>query len=351
MDFKSKYLKYKNKYLSLKKMIGGGPIEVLLERYKTVPSAGRTIKIDASYLQFLNSIDTILELNPSLKSKITMWLIGNKDNKVILNASGQSSEIHNGMILKNYVIEKFHRPDSKFMERMRTNVFMFPPSEYPTGYVLKDNCTIEEVMSKPNEELENCRQVNVMDVNGSCLHPSFLETNQYDITDEIKTQWLNVLGVIENKIADVAGKKIIFVIGGTATKNDNTKPENAGTLILYINPCNIVGVKPMELYSYDDYKNYDEVIVKLREGSLANKVLFWRTQFPLSYNKPNSLQVIEKIRSVLYNKIKIINRMCGTCQRSFYFLVKNARATYIVDPEQGLYWPDSENIQKCFADT
>lgn len=46
----------------------------------------------------------------------------------------------------------------------------------------------------------------------------------------------------------------------------------------------------------------------------------------------------------------MINKMCGTCHRSLYYLVKNASKnfTYEVSPEQTTNTSDTDDIKKCF---
>lgn len=93
--------------------------------------------------------------------------------------------------------------------------------------------------------------------------------------------------------------------------------------------------------------NLEDNIIKSIELNILNLYGY----FPLSTGI-NSNKVLDKIIELSKNKfkIKIINRICGSCFRSLrYLIAKSDNIKYIVDPEQGLdKIMDSDEIRKCF---
>jgi len=293
MDYRDKYLKYKEKYLELKKLQGGGKFSKelnILMKMKNIP-AGPLKKIfekqDFEIDEHKEEMEKIKDYEIQVKLK-TMpfinWVGENIDNEKI----------------KNY----FGAPK---------------------------NCSLEELMTIDIPQI-NCK--NLTRVTGSCGSPSFLESNN-DINESQKNEWINIINIITEKFKnEIEPKYLDLIIGATSISSDfDTK--NSFTLIISPIP------------RFDDYATF---IPKLNELSIIkNQILTFNGYFPLSHNFPNGLNILNRL--IQLNKsginVRVINRMCGSCHRSLYYLVKNG-IEYTVNPEQGVGVQDTEEIKRCF---
>lgn len=219
---------------------------------------------------------------------------------------------------------------SVFLQKIFINTMMIMNGQYARAdmfarKLMPSNCRIDQMMV--NQDYERCQ--NTSSVNGSCGDPSFRESN-IDINETTKNNLMNIFGGIIKYI-----EKDIFIILGSHTPDLNF----GDGIYLYFNK--ITG-----------YENADSVIKKIlsKIGFNEKKVSFYINEyFPLSHNFENSREVLDLILSI--NEIKnitIVNKMCGTCHRSLYHLVKNG-CKYIVDPEQGLGIQDTLAIRSCFT--
>jgi hypothetical protein len=98
-------------------------------------------------------------------------------------------------------------------------------------------------------------------------------------------------------------------------------------------------------------RSLDFYIKQLQEEPRLSTEYHLTNRFPLNTDGTNK-EVLDKILEMTkcFN-VRIINKMCGSCHRSLYYLVQNAKGnfTYSVSPEQGLsVVTDTEQILTCF---
>ena len=186
-------------------------------------------------------------------------------------------------------------------------------------------CTINELMSRPDYEA-NCKNITM--VTGSCAYPSFRD-GVGDITVVQKDQYVNIFTLIREK--DI--RYLDIIIGATDNLHSDFKDLDK-SLQLLIDP------------SATNYNDYDKIIKDITDNK---RKLFFKSIFPLNYtlNSKIVLDLLIDINKTI--KVRITNRMCGTCHRSLYYLVNND-IEYIVNPEQGLVEQDTSEIRTCFKE-
>jgi hypothetical protein len=194
-------------------------------------------------------------------------------------------------------------------------------------------CTIKELMDLPDYDTE-CK--NLTHVNGSCGEPSFKHGLSAKISDDVKDSYLKLIEIIKNHSNKPIN--VIFIIGALTKFNQNLFPSK-NSLIICITPTETFG-------SFIDINNELE-----KEEDLNNKVKFINSYFPLNHIDTNSKLILDKLIELdEITPIGIVNKMCGTCHRSFYYLLKNKEnIKYEVNPEQGLNpVMDTQDIKQCF---
>jgi hypothetical protein len=302
--FKTKYLKYKSKYLALKNQVGNGKytgqINAIINR--PVASVIFSIMMNDDF-----NIDEYKSLLDPVKEKV-------KD-KSLYDKSGTT------------VFEYLKRNlDSKNPNQLKILQYFDIP-------IVKE-CSIDELMTLDNSH-EVC--TNFTRVKGSCSHPAFKDENN-DISDDQKTKWLELLSLIKSKMDLSKSPKYLDLVIGASTLLDTDFSDKTNAYILIINPFSVFN-------EYDTVKSTIEGL-----SDLKNKKHTIKLYFPLSHNFAKSIEVLDKILQINTSdiKVRITNRMCGTCFRSMYYLVKNG-VEYKVYPEQGLSDTlDTDEIKKCF---
>ena len=199
-------------------------------------------------------------------------------------------------------------------------------------------CKIDELMSNPNY-IDECKNNNV--VTGSCGDPAFKSNALTSITDTQRDEYIHIFdGIIhKNSISDELNniQYLDIILGATTNKVSDFKKEDT-TLKLFISPN-------------DTFSDSFIICKNILDNPLRNQTLYFNSFFPLNHISPNNLLVLNKILEInnKYNiKVRITNRMCGTCHRSLYYLVKNG-IDYKVNPEQDLdKKDDTEPIRYCF---
>jgi len=187
---------------------------------------------------------------------------------------------------------------------------------------------------------------NVTKVSGSCGDPSFEHGNK-EISDIQRREFDNIIDIITTKFQNESGPKYLDLVLGATTNVDTNFNENDHSFVLNICPIPRFVKKNKTVI---ENLNYDTFIEKLNKlSSLKKEHLYLNGKFPLSHNFPNSKHILDRIIHLHNNgvKVRITNRMCGTCHRSLYYLVKHG-IEYIVAPEQLLGVQDTEEIKKCF---
>ena len=192
-------------------------------------------------------------------------------------------------------------------------------------------CQPEELMSNPNYEVK-C--VNVTCVNGSCGHPSFRD-GLADLSDEVRDQNIRIFNLILEK-NDI---RYLDIILGATTNVRSDFDDLGNSLQLCISPI-------------DNFDNFETLQNKIKTTADFKGQLFtFKSEFPLNHITPNCKAVLDLLLQINASiKVRITNRMCGTCHRSLYFLVKHG-IEYKVNPEQGLNPVlDTPEIINCFKD-
>jgi hypothetical protein len=349
-SYEQKYLKYKQKYLALKEQypfVQGDSFKqkyvVLKEQYPFVQGDSFKQKYVAlkeqmigggKYFHQIKILKALLDKNQKIPDDLLKIF-----NYSDFNLTEYKSELD---IIRDKIFGKI----------VQKGLVQIDFEEYIKNYITKEEirdyfgiseyreCNIEELMTLPDYDTK-CK--NVTKVSGSCDDPSFLHNNN-EISDIQKIKYENIIDIITAKFKNESEPKYLdFVLGAVETKEDNTFNSNfndrQNSFTLNIN----ISLIPRFL-------NYDTFINELNKlSSLKNQKLYLNEPFPLSHNFPNSKHILDRI-IYLHNsglKVRITNRMCGTCHRSLYYLVKHG-IEYIVAPEQGVKITDTEEIQKCF---
>ena len=307
MDYKNKYLKYKSKYLALKIQVGSGKYDWQMNSLKS--SGSKPFMV----VNFMKVSDFNIDDYKSI-------LDGHKEQIKTKNVSLRNyTEIN----FINYLKQNF---DPNIPNQLKVLQYFDVP--------IVKKCSIEELMTL-NESHEVCTNFTL--VKGSCGEPAFKDTN-VDISDYQKTEWLELLNLIKSKMdSSTSPKYLDLVIGATSTLySDFTDLSNAFRLAI------------TPLPTFNDFEIVKSLISS--KADLKNTITTFCMDFPLSHNFPKSKEVLDKILEIHQSgiKVRITNRMCGSCFRSMYYLVQND-VEYKVDPEQGLdAIMDTDEIRKCF---
>jgi len=300
-NYKDKYLKYKNKYLKLK-MLGGG--------------------------KFSNALNSFIK-DKKTECGVLNYMFNKPSNNFKIEDHKNEMETILSMIDELYVrmplgVEiPFLKWIGKYLENPEIIDYLKAPKF----------CSLEELMTFKNPERE-CS--NVEGVYGGCGSPHFNAGNN-DIDESQKDKWITIIDIITEKFKNESSPKYLDLVLG-ATRRYEPAFDNKDSFTLNINPTNI------------EFDEYDSFIAKLKElPKMKNEILKFKGSFPLTHNYPKSLEILNKLIKIHHNGIivRITNRMCGTCHRSLYYLVKNY-IFYEVAPEQGLGVQDTPEIRKCF---
>lgn len=198
------------------------------------------------------------------------------------------------------------------------------------------NCTPEELMDK-DDYGTFCK--NVTKVVGSCAEPSFKYGLTHKIDDKNATYIMKILNIIVQKNKEAESKlTYLDIILGAWTEYSSDFKQNDNSIQIFLDP-----------YYTGRYDEPEIGLKKLSEGTLINKQYLFQLPFPLNYKDVNSKKILDALIDINNNqmKVRITNRMCGTCHRSLYYLVKKG-IQYIANPEQGLGAQDTTEMRKCF---
>ena len=332
MDYKQKYLKYKKKYGNLKLQIGSGPhMDKLTLKKKAGPSFKDLVESLAEYFNYHTFENLFLkyltnELLDELRKldKLTLEAYKSENDEIF----SQISSISN--------IDTYHKYSDHHKEILR---ILF-------DVIVQHNCTVEEFMTYNDSFDPNIHCKNTSLVKGSCGAPGFFDTLNNDTFDaDNPINYINLFDKIKQKL--IPGQSIGIIIGATNTY-DSTCNIN-----LYFNPCFQAYLSLNEgLWSgCDDHISFDDILHDIDNNPLKYNYKI-KSRFPLNTG-PNSLIVLNKILELTKEyRITLINQMCGSCFRSFYYLKQKATQNFIyrVQPEQGLSSEmDSDQIRNCFT--
>ncbi|AYV82718.1 MAG: hypothetical protein Hyperionvirus2_86 [Hyperionvirus sp.] len=325
MSFYGKYQKYKQKYLKAKSnQIGGNNFSILV-RY-----------IDAYYGSNRTPLPSNIEMLARILGDINKRGELDLDNPEQVNVlKGLGERLTDGPVglsnhFKSKVLEGNKDQNQKY-DGGKILAAMFPEGEAKP--IFTKRCSVEELMNLTHTELEKIC-VNHTDVFGSCGWPSYMESiKEGDISEGTKNSLIGLFTAVKNKLAAVKIKpeKMILDIGAwheSAFGGDN--------LNLRFMP-DMAGSKPIEA-----------VIEEINKADNLNQTYDIKIHFPLDNTKSREGEVINFIRDMMKEiRVFIINRICGTCFRSFYYLVKHG-AEYKMGAAQGRSPVDTDEILSCF---
>ena len=315
MNYYKKYLKYKQKYDNLKKQYGSGKELDKFEKNPTVVNMihklHRLIGLH-DYNSTRDMVQTFAQLQNMFdddKLKTELNSLSEKELKAFF--------VSKNLILLGDVCNNITRVKTVVKPGF-IEIFNY------LGIIIKKSCSVEEFMETFYNPEERCN--NPALVNGSCGHPSFWK-NIHEL-NEHNEKIVEFLDLLMKR--NISKKSVDIVLGSRNVPNST-------------NIC----------VTFDEGisgKNIDLFIKKLKCGVL-NSVYHLLNTFPLNTDGSNKL-VLDKIHEMTKNfKVSIINKMCGTCHRSLYYLVQtgNENLSYIVNPEQTLDpVTDTPDIIKCF---
>jgi hypothetical protein len=319
----NKYLKYKKKYLELKKQIGGGEelnkfdknekIKIILENTNRMLT-NATSSVISSFLFNISKLinDELLLKELSDIKHLEIEYVGNifKFKEILQSMNSRKLE---------YFIEKS-------AEKKDQNPGFFKLVELLSSDFVTKSCTVEEFMTL--DDVTVCNNPSL--VRGSCGEPSFFdELNKINSDNE---NILQLLEFIDTKIEK--GKSIYIVVGALLVF------EQTGDYNFFITPS----IK---------FKDFNEVLKEIGSDGFKNdkSPYIIKGSFPLNIKDSNKTVLDKIIKMSEEYKITFVNKICGSCFRSMYYLVKYANSenfSYVVKPEQGLGRQDTESIQKCF---
>ena len=203
------------------------------------------------------------------------------------------------------------------------------------NFVNMHACDIDEFM-RSDIDLSQCTNKEL--VRGSCAEPSFF--NSVNDVNIYSIEIIEILKLIETKLEK--DKTIAFIIGPVY------EFETYGDINLYFNNCK------NEIYKNgipkcDEFREIRDIIVDISNNPLQPEYKI-KAFFPLSQTSINKNVLDFIIYLTEKYKIKLINKICGSCFRSFYYLTNNCEKnfTYIVNPEQSLSNDDTIDIRECF---
>jgi hypothetical protein len=370
--YQNKYLKYKNKYLNLKKQIGGitdaekrilydtNSLYRKLMDLKTFPQklyegikvfTQRPKLYESDFDNFVSDCENpeIFTLLNGLKNSSSFYPYVYKNVEPNIMRSRELAN-QSKQLLYDYIVDRFN-------DIITTDNMQYFRNNVSVGFTVGTKCSIPEMMTMSKDDLEKCRQIDLNHVIGSCKEPGFIDNN-IDIDVDTKNKWLEMLSIINRNIGTLnPSKKITIIIGAYFDKSYFTNLPEPSTYIdsesftLFVNPKSLrdPGASAEQRGTARELSYNDFLTCKLeleRSASLVNKQIYWKTYFPLSHNFENSLLVLNKLLEIK-DRLRIVNRMCGSCHRSLYYLVNNG-VEYIVEPEQGLSHADTEEITRCF---
>ena len=315
MNYYEKYLKYKQKYNNLKKQYGSG---TELQKIKTPLFRAHVISMSQS------SIGDITIANfKILRGRFTLLneMFNNAELEKELNelSEEQSAELQkneNINKLKEIYIqigEKFELPIINSGLKKLLNI---------VDVVEKKTCSVKEFMTL-EEPSKICNNKTL--VIGSCGDPAFFPNIHTINKDNDKiVEFFDLLTK-----ANVDNKKVNIILGERSVEKDN---------------INVT-------FDFDTSGKEIDLYIKELKCGISKSIYHLNCLFPLNADESNRLVLDKVLEMTKKFEVEIINKMCGTCHRSLYYLVQNGNdnLSYSVNPKQKINpLTDTEEIIKCF---
>ena len=317
MDYQKKYLKYKNKYLELKRQLGSGP---QLDK----------ISSDKQIGQMLDTLSTRADMK-AVDAMIRQIINKKYSDELLIDELNQIDSIDVTSLEPTNNLVKIY----KIFERANDLQYQFENAQpgmiklakkIGSNYIAKKSCSVDEFMTEDGVE-KMCNNPTL--IKGSCSHPSFM-SQLYNVNSN-NDQIIELLNLIESKLPK--GQTIAIVVGAHP---EEIRDVRDGNIKLFFD-------------SVDSFTPIETIIEKIKSNPLDNIYLI-KSYFPTNITGSN-IDVLNKILELTKEyKINFVNKMCGTCFRSMYYLVQKATQNfnYEVSPKQGLNSNDTEEIKTCF---
>jgi hypothetical protein len=239
-------------------------------------------------------------------------------------------------ILKSIINNKGSTDINHFSEYVKQNTFWDEQWKQVYFNDIKE-CSYEEMMNTNIDVYNSCYNSSLIE--GTCENPSFQNSinppNDINKDNDMQRLLNNILNKLKN---DSEKPKYFDLVLGATTVHKSAFDNDATTFTLCINTTS----------SYDPI---DEVVKQVLEmDNLIAKTVKAKGIFPLDHLKPNNKKIIDTLLEIHnISKLRITNRICGTCFRSLYYMVKQDHVSYCTSPETGLTNRDDNNIQSCFS--
>lgn len=334
MSYKQKYLKYKKKYNNLKLQIGSGP---LMDKLLSP-------EFDKDYEEFSRS-PLILDSNNNFTQQFRN--IQKYFGRKLLN---ELKADKSGFIGKNieHFIDKFENIYIDNLNYLAVNTFNYPFIEIVKLLTSKSrNCSLEQFMNYSETfNIDNCN--NYGNYAGNCGFPSLRNSIKILIPNVNKIYTL--FNLISTKLQH--GKKIGIIIGAIQEWEFIYDYD----INLYFNECSDGEWRMYtSLPKCTEYQAIDTIINEIQTQPLKKDYLILN-YFPLNTH-PSHMPLLKLIVEFMKNyDVYLINKMCGTCFGSFYYLKKEANIkqlnfkyiNYMDENNRDRYDPQNLGIDNCF---
>lgn len=216
-----------------------------------------------------------------------------------------------------------------------------------------DRCTIKEFMN--NENIENCENLSI--VRGSCGDPTFINSQRNEGSKELKEIFEYIQALMTKPTDEEV--ELAIILGASNPKEITNKAKNGMTI--YIEPTYMNGDGQVRIY--DEYSNIQSTNGISTDDINIGGIYYIGAYFPLNFQTETNKYILDIIIKISTNdkiKVSVINKICGTCFRSFWYLVNNSdgKIAYVVNPLQSAdpyqkndpYKPDNLMLLDCFKD-
>jgi hemerythrin superfamily protein len=334
MSYQQKYLKYKEKYIQLKKQIGG---KSELEKIKELPAGIMTgLFRNAIFIGPIETPFKVIKLhyNDNLLYEELITKIDNNEHSIAKEELIKNPFINKFVNFMNEIKES-QKLDLEEINKLMGKGLILLCKQVGINFAnFIRHCSLDDFMSL--DDVSMCS--NGALVRGSCSFPAFIKSiNNINVNNE---KIIEFLDLVKSKLTS-PDDKLEIVVGSII-------PNGMGKINILFAPDTLLpdGVKAEPI----NYRNIEEHIADIKHNP-EKSIYTIRGTFPLNTSGTNK-DVLDKILEITKtNNVDFVNKMCGSCFRSMYYLVKNATAnfSYEVSPDQKLDpVGDTTDIRQCF---
>jgi hypothetical protein len=305
IDYISKYLKYKNKYLRLKLQNGGG---TEWDKLTSVPLNFTIININGRHNSdhFVSLLKSLFRDKKINIDKLILEL--NEENTMPIFAKKILVILEKIALYYNNIIQKYI--DNIHIENIKKIL------EKIVNLSDLKECNVVDFMTKDMEFTMRCPNQSL--VKGSCSQPDFFNK---EVLAPKEGEYIKILELFERVKNYMINKNELIIVVGADKESEMTEVTSDG-IILYITPI-------------PQFMDIDVAIDNLKNNKVVNNKLKINNYFPLGIGTSDIQKILDIIVSIKRDgkNVKLVNKICGTCFRSFYYL-KNNNISYVVDPAQ-----------------